>query len=245
MAKKICASCEKELGLLSLKVNISDGAICTKCLLKYGLTNISNPKSYTSSSIKQLINSRNYWVQSFSPTKSISTYLKIDENNKCFEIARNLFKYNNLLSFELLEDGETITKGGLGRAVAGGVLFGGVGAVVGGVTGGKKTKGICTSMKIKVSMKEAHCDVIYIPFITSETKKNSFTYKVAQENAQECISALEIIADENKYTDVQFESAQFSNVSSADEITKFKKLLDDGIITQEEFNIKKKQLLNL
>ena len=34
-------------------------------------------------------------------------------------------------------------------------------------------------------------------------------------------------------------------VSSADEIVKYKKLLDDGIITQEEFNAKKKQLLNL
>ena len=34
-------------------------------------------------------------------------------------------------------------------------------------------------------------------------------------------------------------------VSSADEIVKYKKLLDDGIITQEEFDAKKKQLLNL
>ncbi len=34
-------------------------------------------------------------------------------------------------------------------------------------------------------------------------------------------------------------------VSSADEIIKFKQLLDNGVITQEEFDIKKKQLLNL
>jgi len=33
--------------------------------------------------------------------------------------------------------------------------------------------------------------------------------------------------------------------SAADEIRKFKSLLDDGIITQEEFNAKKKQLLGL
>lgn len=33
--------------------------------------------------------------------------------------------------------------------------------------------------------------------------------------------------------------------SSADEIMKFKKLLDDGIISQEEFEAKKKQLLGL
>lgn len=35
------------------------------------------------------------------------------------------------------------------------------------------------------------------------------------------------------------------SISSADEIAKFKKLLDDGTITQEEFDAKKKQLLGL
>ena len=33
--------------------------------------------------------------------------------------------------------------------------------------------------------------------------------------------------------------------SSADELKKFKELLDSGIISQEEFDAKKKQLLNL
>ena len=36
-----------------------------------------------------------------------------------------------------------------------------------------------------------------------------------------------------------------SNISVADEILKFKELLDLGIITQEEFDVKKKQLLGL
>jgi len=34
-------------------------------------------------------------------------------------------------------------------------------------------------------------------------------------------------------------------LSSADELKKFKELLDSGIITQEEFNIKKKELLGI
>ena len=36
-----------------------------------------------------------------------------------------------------------------------------------------------------------------------------------------------------------------AEVSSADELKKFKELLDQGIITQEEFDAKKKQLLDL
>ena len=39
--------------------------------------------------------------------------------------------------------------------------------------------------------------------------------------------------------------SQNTVTSSADEIVKFKKLADDGIITQEEFEAKKKQLLDL
>ena len=38
---------------------------------------------------------------------------------------------------------------------------------------------------------------------------------------------------------------QSSNVSGADEILKFKSLLDQGIITRDEFEIKKRQILGL
>ena len=36
-----------------------------------------------------------------------------------------------------------------------------------------------------------------------------------------------------------------STISAADELKKFKELLDSGVITQEEFDAKKKQLLGL
>lgn len=42
----------------------------------------------------------------------------------------------------------------------------------------------------------------------------------------------------------QAQSSTNSLQSSADEIRKFKQLFDDGIITEEEFNKKKKELLN-
>lgn len=51
------------------------------------------------------------------------------------------------------------------------------------------------------------------------------------------------IAERNKPTSNQTIINQAA--SSADELKKFKELLDAGIITQEEFNAKKKQLLGL
>lgn len=246
MAKKECALCGKGIGLLTMKATVSDGYICTDCLKTAGISGLGNPQSYTCASAKELINRRIPVVNSFKATKKVGTYLQIDENHKSFKIGHDIFEYSNLLSFELLEDGQSITKGGLGRAVAGGLLFGGVGAIVGGVTGGKKSKGICNSMKLRVTLKDAHTDTAYITFIATETKTKSFIYQTAQSSAQSCISALEIISDQNKSENiapsVNVESAA---TSSADEIMKFKQLLDAGVITREEFDAKKAQLLGL
>ena len=49
---------------------------------------------------------------------------------------------------------------------------------------------------------------------------------------------------ENKQAD-KIVSSNVQLLSSADEILKYKKLLDEGILTQEEFDAKKKQLLGL
>lgn len=246
MAKKECVVCNKSIGMLSSKASISDGYVCSECLKKASISVLANNlQSFSALEVKELINRRIDIVNSFKATKKIAPYLYIDENNKGFKIGNNIFEYSNLLSFELLEDGETITKGGLGRAVAGGLLFGGVGAIVGGVTGGKKSSGVCSSLKLRVTLRNAHIDTVYIDFINTETKTKSFIYKAAQENAQSCISALEIIADQNRSGQSELTSTTTQTVSAADEIAKFKQLADQGIITQEEFEAKKKQLLGL
>ena len=59
--------------------------------------------------------------------------------------------------------------------------------------------------------------------------------------AQEALSVLSIITKSQE----QGNTANTEGVSEADEILKFKKLLDAGIITQEEFDLKKKQLLGI
>ena len=57
---------------------------------------------------------------------------------------------------------------------------------------------------------------------------------------------IKILTDEEWET-IKAEPAQETTkeLSAADEILKFKNLLDSGVITQEEFDAKKKQLLGL
>lgn len=243
MAKDMCVICGKEMGWFSDSVPLSDGYVCSNCLYNSGIYKIDDSIHLTASALKEYIERRTPVVSSFSPTKEISNYLRIDENNESFKIGRDIFEYSNLLSFELLEDGDSVAKGGLGRAMVGGLLFGGVGAVVGGVTGRKKNKNICNSMRLRVTLKNAHVNTVYIDFITSKTKTSGFIYRGAQTCAQSCISALEIILDQNQRNASISESAQ--GFSAADEIMKFKQLLDEGVISQEEFEEKKQQLLGL
>lgn len=245
MAKKTCIVCGKELGMLSSKTAISDGVVCSDCLKRAGINHFYNGSAYNGTTINELLSRRMAIVDPFSPTKKVGTYISIDENHESFKIGKDIFSYDNLLSFELLEDGESITKGGLGRAVAGGLLFGGVGAIVGGVTGGKKTRGVCTSMKIRVTLQNAHTDTAYINFIMTETKKGSILYQAAQTNSQSCISALENIAAKVSAAAAYAQVEATQSLSAADEILKFKQLMDAGVITKEEFEAKKQQLLGI
>ncbi len=186
-------------------------------------------------------------IEGFNPTKILGKF-QIDDNNKTWLIDnRNMlnktipriYNYSDIVDFELLEDGESIVSGGLGRALVGGALFGGVGAIVGGVTGGKKSKPICTNLNVKITTNDINNPVVYVDFINTSTKKSSIIYKTYYDLAQKCLSTLQLIVNGNQ------EIKETPIGSDADEILKFKNLLDQGIITSEEFESKKKQLLNL
>lgn len=79
--------------------------------------------------------------------------------------------------------------------------------------------------------------ILFCSGMFSFNNTNSFAKAIADE----------IIAAFNNYKEREneFDHDQGGTISGADEIKKFKALLDDGIITQEEFNAKKKQLLGL
>ena len=70
-------------------------------------------------------------------------------------------------------------------------------------------------------------------------------YQSSYTTAQNILSVLQIISEGNIRTQEEVVQQQGSTNSVADEIMKFKELLDKGVITQEEFEAKKKQLLNL
>lgn len=100
--------------------------------------------------------------------------------------------------------------------------------------------------KIHISSNNINSPTEYIKFISTPVMKNSMAYKIAVKNAQEVLSMLQFICSQ-KESGRKDDSKKESKVelSNADEIRQYKQLLDDGIITEEEFNVKKKQLLGV
>ena len=144
-----------------------------------------------------------------------------------------------LVDYELVVDGETYTKGGvsIGRALVGGAVFGGVGAVIGGTTGKKSQKEMIKKMYIRITLNHTYDTYTEISLISADTKKGSFLYNTMTDCANKILALLDSITAES--------SAPASSGSAADEILKYKQLLDCGAITEEEFNKKKSELLNL
>lgn len=190
----------------------------------------------------------------FDVTKNIDNYLYLDEKRGKICIPTGLikkkidpfkiFNYTDVLNYELLEDGNSISKGGVGRALVGGALFGGVGAIVGGSTG-HKNKQTCTRLQIKITNNNIEHPTEYINFIIGEVRKDSFTYKNAYNSAQKVLSTFDIICNSNSKKDENNSKLSSNAKSIPQQIKEYKELLDMGAITEEEYKVKKKEILDI
>ena len=167
------------------------------------------------------------------------------------------YSFKEIIGYELLEDDSSVASGGLGRALVGGIALGGIGAVVGAVTGKKTAKKIVNNLVIRVDINNMDNPCIIIPFISKKTKTKSGKYKSAYSSAQKTISALNMVVNQAQLLDKLEDDTEDYNeddfiddVEGVDddpieEVKKMKELLDLGIINQDEFDQKKKELLNL
>lgn len=101
--------------------------------------------------------------------------------------------FSDLINYDLLEDDSIVTSGGVGQALIGGALFGGFGAVAGGITGKRKQKKKVENLIIKVTLNNFGCPCLMIPLITKSTKIDSKEYKNAFNDAHTILSALDVI----------------------------------------------------
>lgn len=250
-----CDICGTEYNFLGSGATVKDGNICSNCAKKFSHL-IKFKKDNTLDEVKNHISYREnneILFKQFKKTDSIDNLILADRNLKKFYIPSlvmfgktpDLFDFNQLLDYELNEDGESITskKVSLGKAAVGTVLLGPVGTIIGGLSGKSKTNGITKNMIIRISVNSPLITQIEIPVIKKETKHNSSAYKKAKDTANKIISLLDVISSiaesENQTVNTT------NNDSISDEIIKLKELLEKGIISQDDFEKAKNKVLGI
>jgi len=127
------------------------------------------------------------------------------------------------------------SKSVVGRAVIGGLLFGGAGAIVGAISG---TKG--------ENKKVNFVDYILTVLLDDDGKDKAIILGFPNDKTKDVRGFFQRNFP-NKYVkpkDFEFKKEISSSVNSvADELIKFKKLLDEEVITEDEFQAQKRKLL--
>lgn len=139
----------------------------------------------------------------FVPRKRVGTAIWFSDDRfaipkiiKKKAVVTETYDVNEVIHFEVLEDGKTVTSGGLGRAAVGGVLLGGVGAVVGAVTGGKTANKKVSSIRLKLTLEDIENPVVYVEFLPTnglEVKADTPVAKRAYQQIEEAVSIFQIL----------------------------------------------------
>ena len=198
-------------------------------------------------------------------TKAVGNYLFImDEFFKVLiivgESSHEVFNYTDIIEVSYEENGNQLYTKSAGRtvggAIVGGVLMGGAGAVVGGLSGASKQNKEVKSIDVKILLRSTSRSSCVLHFkdidrvLKTKEDADRKMYETFTKNANEAKDILSVIIDNAKQTQVSAPVAQplVQQVSSpspsvADELAKLAKLKADGILTDEEFQMQKAKLL--
>lgn len=135
-----------------------------------------------------VMSQRNDKIKAIRELREFSPNLTLQQAKDAIDMGYfNSISFNDINGFEILED-STVTDG-IGRAIAGGILAGGVGAIVGAVT----AKKYVTSYSITFYTNNIAKPQIIIPLLNSKTKKDSMEYRQASHFAQQINASIKAI----------------------------------------------------
>ena len=235
----ICPVCGGKLGLLNREKS-ADGPICAGCsnffFSKLGIRAAKQPTAALADYWAALEGRRKAFKETDSIYDGDALFVSIDKANRLFCFGhrggdkgpRMIYSFDEIAGYvsDVPDDlMVTETKGGIGRAVIGAAIAGPVGAIVGASTAktetrkGRRKENVSIRFALPVG-ESVLPTTVYPGGMTAFLK----SCKVSQDKPQAASSAA---------------------ISSADELLKFKQLLDMGAITEVEYNAKKAQLLGL
>ena len=199
-------------------------------------------------------------------TREIGNYLFImDDFFKVLVLVgpghHEIFNYSDIIEVSYEENGSQLYTKSAGRtvggAIVGGVLMGGAGAVVGGLSGASKQNKEIKNMDIKILLRSTSRTSCVLHFkdvdrvLKTKDDADRRLYETYVKNANQAKDVLSVIIDNAKQASTPIAQPIAQPVvapassSVADELAKLAKLKADGILTEEEFQAQKSKLLGL
>lgn len=260
MSKKVCNICGEKIRSI-LKVKLKDGMVCNTCLgkLKAKQGKIAdeiyvNCKNYF---LDQVVRGLNGEEITKSIEFSLQSYWIVFNDDKKILMRNGVFKsvdisYDYIVGYNYLEDEKKYGIGStIGKAAVGGILFGGAGAVIGALTNTNQSRKV-RSMEIQLTLKNGKT-IEYFPisiYKGDPIKVTSSYYKDKLNVGNKIMILLdEIINGKTQPVLNEINEKEIventNSENNLSELRELKSLLDEGILTQEEFNFKKKQILGI
>lgn len=179
--------------------------------------------------------------------------LKLVGFNMGMLLPKTVLTYSEITDYEIHQNGSSISRGSINlvRGAGMGLATGGLGLIVGLATGGKKkTKEVSEKIEIFIKTNDPNNPTYTLVTSSKRLKTDSKQYAQDFKDTQDIAATLDriiklneerVLIDQNE----QQKGNTESSVDPLEEIAKLKKLLDMDAITQDEFEAKKKQLLDL
>lgn len=158
-----------------------------------------------------------------------------------------IIKFEDIVECKIIENSNVVESGGVGRAIVGGALAGGVGAIVGSNT--RKSKNIVSNLSVRIVTNEIDNPLYNVALITYNIDINKTLYanfyKIAMQFANNVYATIQAIINENNKSKTQKEDIQEqNNTTGLEQLEKLAQLKEKGIITQEEFEESKRKILS-
>ena len=181
------------------------------------------------------------------------TRLLFDNDHKVFQLQigehlSKLFKFSDIINYEVYENGASKVSGTAGQALIGGAFFG-LGGMIIGSSMGRTVQDTCSQLKLIIRLNDMNCPQMQLVYISSCTcSKDSTVYRTKRANLQLVCSQLEYMINSKTLEEsakIEQPKATVINDDIKQQILTLQEMCKDGLITEEEFEQKKKQILGL
>ncbi|CUP44077.1 SHOCT domain-containing protein [Bacteroides thetaiotaomicron] len=160
-----------------------------------------------------------------------------------------ILAYEDLYRCELIKNNEVLlqksTTRTMGGAIIGGIIGGKTGAIIGGLSGDYNSENKTNIIELKIVVKDISHPTHIVTFFDTNIHLPGEFKQLANEAEKwydrVCLIIDQIDSETQKQPNLQIST----NSSLADELMKLHELMKNGILTEDEFNMQKKKLLNL